>query len=368
MTDRRRTPRSLRRRFQTAGLSARQQRVLAITLNILLVIFTAGWIVAVRDAVVNDRTLPMLSGEITANPLSPESPPQTAYLLDAAVRRFVSEPSVRGISGALNIAVQAPGDTIVIPDSLPPGAKVELRDVGSDTVVTAPARPGIWNLALRIRDATRPVPNFAVLTLVPLTEKRGGRIGSYRIGEWPYERGGTPRSPAYAPPAGLVQVTPQNMNTPVSEHFQLRDFLTKGQEKVWPKYVALSPRLLDKLELTIQQLQAEGHPVENVGVVSGFRTPTYNASGGDPSGRGALSRHMYGDAMDIYIDNDRNGRNDDLNGDGRVDIRDARVIAKAAEEVERRNPSLIGGIGVYSPTGAHSGFVHIDTRGYRARW
>jgi hypothetical protein len=131
----------------------------------------------------------------------------------------------------------------------------------------------------------------------------------------------------------------------------------------------LSPRLLDKLELTIQELEAVGVTVTNVGVVSGFRTPHYNMRGGDPRGRGALSRHMYGDAADIFIDNDRDGQMDDLNGDGRVDLSDARMIAEAAERVERRFPHLIGGIGVYRPRpGAHSGFVHIDTRGYRARW
>jgi len=367
MTDRRRPPRSLRRRLETPGLTPRQERIFALSLNVLLVVFIIGWTIAVRSAIVAGTPLPMLSGEITANPLSPETPPEAAYLLDAAVRQFAAEPSVRGISGAVNAIVQEPGDTVVLPDSLPPGTEVRFTEVGGDTAAT-PAQPGIWNLALRMRNATRQVPDLAILTLVPLSEKRGGRIGSYRIGEWPYERGGKPRSPAYAPPAGLVRVTPQNMNTPVSEHFRLRDFLTKGQENVWPKYVALSPRLLDKLELTIQELQASGHRVDNVGVISGFRTPNYNVSGGDPRGRGALSRHMYGDAMDIYIDNDRDGRNDDLNGDGSVNIEDARVIADAAEEVERKHPSLIGGIGVYSPTGAHSGFVHIDTRGYRARW
>jgi hypothetical protein len=78
---------------------------------------------------------------------------------------------------------------------------------------------------------------------------------------------------------------------------------------------------------------------------------------------------MYGDAMDIYIDNNNDGRMDDLNGDGRIDIGDARVLAAAADRVEKKYPSLIGGIGVYRPKGgAHSGFVHIDTRGFRARW
>jgi hypothetical protein len=77
---------------------------------------------------------------------------------------------------------------------------------------------------------------------------------------------------------------------------------------------------------------------------------------------------MYGDAADVAIDNDGSGRMDDLNGDGRVTVADARIIAEAAQRVELRHPHLVGGIGVYPPTAAHSGFVHIDARGYRARW
>ena len=33
-----------------------------------------------------------------------------------------------------------------------------------------------------------------------------------------------------------------------------------------------------------------GHPVKNIFVVSGFRTPIYNVEGGDPTGRASLSR------------------------------------------------------------------------------
>jgi uncharacterized protein YcbK (DUF882 family) len=231
----------------------------------------------------------------------------------------------------------------------------------------APANPGVWNVVLKMADALRPAGDIAVMTLVPLSAKQGGRIGTYRIGSWPFERGGAPKS-IYEPPPGLVKVTPENMNMWVSEHIQLRDFLTKGQEGVWPKYVAMQPRELDKVELTIQELKRMGHPVKNIFVVSGFRTPIYNVEGGDPTGRASLSRHMYGDAMDIVVDNDNNGRMDDLNGDGRVTVADARVIGEAADRVERAHPELVGGIGIYAPTGAHSGFVHIDTRGYRARW
>ena len=227
--------------------------------------------------------------------------------------------------------------------------------------------PGVWNVVLKMADAIRPAGDISVITLVPLSAKQGGRIGGYRIGSWPYEGGGAPK-PVYEPPAGLVKVTRENMNLWLSEHIQLKDFITKGQEGVWPKYVALQPRVLDKVELTIQELKRSGHPVKDIFVVSAFRTPSYNESGGDPSGRAALSRHMYGDAMDIAVDNDGNGRMDDLNGDGRVTVADARVIGQAAERVERAHPELVGGCGVYPGNGAHGPFTHIDARGYRARW
>lgn len=102
--------------------------------------------------------------------------------------------------------------------------------------------------------------------------------------------------------------------------------------------------------------------------MSGFRTPQYNAGGGDPTGRADLSRHMYGDAADIYIDDDGNGQMDDLNHDGRIDINDARVILAAVNRVERAHPDLVGGCGVYAGSAAHGPFTHIDTRGYPARW
>lgn len=332
------------------------------------------WAWAVLDAVGRGQS-PAIAGRIARAPLDPAAPPAAAYLLDAALRRLTRD-AVRpalGESGAVRVIVAEPGDTTPLPtDSLPPEVEIEFRAATGDTTVRdtagAPRSPGIWDIVLAARNAARTVPELRLISLLPLSEKRGGYVGEYRVGTWPYEQGGTPRTPAYRPPRGLIEVTPENVDVPVSEHFVLGDFLTKGQADVWPKYVAMSPLLLDKLELTIQRLEAMGHPVENVGVISGFRTPQYNESGGDPSGRGALSRHMYGDAMDFFVDNDHDGRMDDLNGDGRVTVADARVMARAAEEVEKQHPAVTGGIGVYAPTGGHAGFIHLDTRGFRARW
>jgi hypothetical protein len=59
---------------------------------------------------------------------------------------------------------------------------------------------------------------------------------------------------------------------------------------------------------------------------------------------------------------------DDLNRDGRVDTRDARVVLESVERIERQHPDLIGGAGLYRATSAHGPFVHVDVRGSRARW
>ena len=205
------------------------------------------------------------------------------------------------------------------------------------------------------------------INLVPFSVKVNGRIGSYRLGNWPSEKKEI-SNPAYANPKGFVEVTPENLSTRISEHFTLGQFLTKDQASIWPKYVVLQSRLLDKLELTIEELRREGHPVRGLFVMSGFRTPAYNEQGVGPGGRSEVSRHQYGDAADVYPDDNGNGKIDDLNGDGRVDLKDAHVLAAAAEAVERQHPELVGGIGIYPATSAHGPFVHIDARGTRARW
>ncbi len=208
---------------------------------------------------------------------------------------------------------------------------------------------------------------FSLITIRGFAEKLDGRIGEYRIGFWPGERGRT-MSRSYANPHGFIEVTRENMNTAVSEHFRLRDFLTHDQQTAWPKYLVLREDLVDKLELVIAQLEASGHPVRHMDVMSGFRTPQYNANGGETGGRADLSRHMYGDAADVFVDNDGDGRMDDLNRDGRIDSRDARIILDAAERVERAHPDVVGGVGVYRATSSHGPFAHVDVRGNRARW
>jgi hypothetical protein len=203
-----------------------------------------------------------------------------------------------------------------------------------------------------------------VFTMRSFGQKVRALLNGYRLGYWPQEKGRL-RSEAYRNPDGFIEVTPENEDTRVSEHFRLRDFVSHGQNNVWPKYVVLREPLLDKLELVIEDLNDHGVNAEGMRIRSGFRTPAHNqAVRGEGSARD--SRHQFGDAADVFIDQVGNGRMSDLNGDRKVNFADVKMILDAVERVEARYPELVGGTGLY--TGRSGQFAHIDVRGVRARW
>ncbi|MBK8248547.1 MAG: hypothetical protein IPK85_14230 [Gemmatimonadetes bacterium] len=204
---------------------------------------------------------------------------------------------------------------------------------------------------------------LSFINLLPFGAKNRGRVGRYLVGTWPREGRGNPDLPD-----GFIEVTPDNQDTQLSEHFRLRDFLTHDQANVWPKYVVVREPLLDKLELVIADLNAQGIRVGGLKVLSGFRTPQYNARGVGRGGRAKDSRHQYGDAADVFVDDNGDGRQDDLNGDGRSDSRDIRILIESVNRVERAHPELSGGLGLYRSTSNHGGFVHVDARGAAVRW
>lgn len=244
---------------------------------------------------------------------------------------------------------------------LPPRT-LQIPLIAGNLAYTSRAIPQIQE----IRGASR-LGQFSMITMRSFRDKIAGSVGSYRIGFWPEEKGRL-RSEAYENPEGFIEVTPQNQETRISEHFRLKDFLTRDQQDIWPKYLVLREPLLDKLELVISDLEDRGVPARSLQVLSGFRTPQYNQNLGDGSGRARDSRHQFGDAADIFIDNNQDGRMDDLNRDGRVNMKDTRVILAAVERVEKQYPDLLGGTGLYHSTGSHGPFAHIDVRGSKARW
>lgn len=315
------------------GLSHRGERILNAAGIGLVILFALGWLWSIAfatNAGGNSEGAPTITRTV-ATALTNSSAPSVAYVTDVALEALANR--ARGASGKLRVKTVLPTEA---------------------------------------DGALKAISDFAQITLTPFAAKQRGRIGLYFIGSWPAERGGRGPSKApldrYANPRGFIQVTAETQDTRVSEHFRLRDFLTHDQQGVWPKYLVLEMRNVDKLELVLTDLAKRGVNTTGVTVLSGFRTPRYNAGGGNTGGRANLSRHMYGDAADIYIDNDHNGSMDDLNGDGRIDAGDARLIQESVDRVERDHPELIGGAGVYVACCGHGPFIHIDTRGYRARW
>ena len=355
------------RRRKKSGITPRGNRIFNVASSLLILAFAVGWSWSIALARGNPGGHPVnATAGILTSALSESDAPAVSYLTEAALKSVVDP--LRGESGRLKAQIEQPGD-ILPGDTLPSGAMATYSSgakAESSAVFHAPQRAGIWSLAIAVGNAIRPVADFSVITLLPASRKKGVRIGLYYIGNWPSRRPSLKAD--YTPPRGYIEVNPSDQNTLLSDHFRIRDFLPHDQQAVWPKYIVVKMKLVDKLELVLDDLRSHGIRTDGVRVMSGFRTPQYNAGGGDPHGRAALSRHMYGDAADIFIDNDGNGAMDDLNHDGRVNLNDARVILAAVNRVEAAHPSLIGGCGVYSGTSAHGPFTHIDTRGYPARW
>jgi hypothetical protein len=263
---------------------------------------------------------------------------------DGADRAAGAADTLRGRSGKL-LARQVGGQR---------GGPIRiLQELFGDSAVR---RHGIYQAEL----ASGPL---SFINLLPFGAKSRGRVGPYRVGTWPREARGNPDLPD-----GFIEVTPENQDTRLSAHFRLRDFLTHDQADVWPKYLVVREPLLDKLELVIADLNERGYRVGGMKVLSGFRTPQYNAQGVRPGGRAKDSRHQYGDAADVFVDDNGDGRPDDLNGDGRADTRDIRILIESVNRVERAHPELSGGLGLYRATSQHGGFVHVDARGAAVRW
>jgi uncharacterized protein YcbK (DUF882 family) len=229
-------------------------------------------------------------------------------------------------------------------------------------VWTAPPAPGLYPIHVVAANGRDSI-TLQALVVTPYDRLQGETLNGYRIGRYP----ATPlRGQArYRPPAGFVEVTRENENVLVAPHFRLKQFLCK-QAAGSRKYVVLDERLLLALEYALERVNQAGYRASTFYVMSGYRTPAYNRSLGNVP----YSLHQWGSAADIFIDENGDGVMDDLNRDGRSDIRDAEVLYRLLDGAAARPEAqgLIGGLGKYNSTAAHGPFVHIDVRGRRARW
>jgi hypothetical protein len=284
----------------------------------------------------------------------------------------LAEPSISafGASGEVKLLFAMPAQQISYPLDVH-GDPTELQYAwvrnGDTTLATvpkvlssdkvfAPPKAGFYRLALLKSGPHREIEGLTLAVLVPFEEKEGAMLRGYRIGTYLAERVGG-RQP---PPSGFLEITPADVNLQITKHLRVGDFLNHDQKGIWPSYAAVNPKLLDKLELVIQEI-ARWHgdkAVANIDidVHSGFRAPEHNQK----IRRAARdSQHQYGDAADVAID---------ANGDGKLTAIDSRMVGLAVEIVELKHPDLVGGLGIYTSGHSSTNYVHIDVRGRRARW
>lgn len=260
--------------------------------------------------------------------------------------------------------------TVALADDAPAGAYTLMAPDGAAEFIegaaqwTAPDAPG------ESREVTIARADGAQIALRVFIEQPAanmnseGELNGYQIGAYPAEplRG----LETYGVPTGFIEVTEANADAKISPHFTLGQFLCKQQQDHWPKYVLLDEELILKLEALVADVNAQGVETDEMFVMSGYRTPWYNRAIGNTT---TYSQHVFGGAADIYVDvAPRDGDMDDVNGDGRVTMADAAWLMDRAEALEHAHPEMVGGLGQYDRTSAHGPFVHVDSRGFEARW
>lgn len=336
----------LERRNPALGVSHRNQRGRLIT----LVLFLVGAIGAVQFAtpIMERRPFEMFRAKAIPN----------------------AEPSADafGTSGEVLLKFAMPGREIEYPLAVhgdPALLSYEWIRLGAASATTvarplrgdkmvSPTAAGFYQLRLVRGDVRRMVEGLTLAVLVPFDRKEGGMLNGYRIGTYLGERISGRREP----PEGFLEISQNDLNLQITKHLKVRDFLTHDSQDVWPRYAAVSPRLLDKLELVIAEISSwRGGDVAvalDMDVHSGFRSPDHNRR----VRRAAKdSQHQYGDAADVTVD---------ANGDGRISVMDSKMVGLAVEIVELKHPELVGGLGLY--TSGRGSYVHIDARGQRVRW
>lgn len=227
----------------------------------------------------------------------------------------------------------------------------------------SPEKPGFYELEIFNTTQTHRF-TLNVFVMSPASEQDGEYLNGYRIGNYPEKA--FRDLPEYVKPEGFIEITKSNEDVFVSPHFQIKQFICKQQPDHWPKYILIRPQILLKLELLLAKLNETGIEAKTLFLMSGYRTPYYNAS----IGNGQYSRHIYGDATDVYVDNNNDEVIDDLNKDNKASMLDAEVIYNIVDAFDN-DPNytfLIGGLGKYKKTNSHTWNVHLDTRGYKARW
>jgi uncharacterized protein YcbK (DUF882 family) len=226
-----------------------------------------------------------------------------------------------------------------------------------DYLIKAPKTPGFYQIKTQHESYGSGMLQLIVKT--PIDTARVKQINGFQINQYPKPYKGLAQ---YSQPQGLIEINKALESRYLSDLVQVKDVMCK-QRSGYPKYLLVDTEGLKMLDELYAYLRAQGLKFTRFSFISGYRTPYYNRM----IGNGAHSRHLYGDAFDLYIDENGDHRMDDLNQDGRQDKKDIDYLYQLFLAFLKDN-NRKGGVGKYLPNSRHGGFVHIDNRGFNARW
>lgn len=222
------------------------------------------------------------------------------------------------------------------------------------------------NYSVTINGITKTFKTTAIVG-VSSNKIKDGYINDFYLGKYP-----TPNVPykhLYKIPSFFYKITENNSELHISNDWTIKELAIDKTESL-PQYIAFDYNLLQKLVEIKNELKKRNKP-NNMYFIGGMFISPYNNIKRYENGKGmvaSVSRHLYGDAVDFIIDENNDNEMDDLNDDGTVDYLDARYLEKLVTSLENNHKCKIGGFVVYAPPLNDHVTVHVDTRGYRARW
>ncbi|SDK89406.1 peptidase M15A [Halanaerobium congolense] len=230
----------------------------------------------------------------------------------------------------------------------------------------APAKSGHYPVKIKKKGSrgSGSEINLNVFVLHPAEKKNGQYLDGFKIGYYPKIT--ADKQKYYSKPVGFLKIEESLLNLNLTPHFTMEQFVTRQSTK-FPQYIVLQESLLLKLEYFLEEVNKAGYKADTFGIVSVYRSPYFNKKLGNNTN---FSRHLFGDAADIYIDNTGNQWMDDLNEDGKSNIYDSNILFELAVKFDQNEKfsQLQGGLSSYNGNGVRGPFLHIDSRGFHVTW
>lgn len=242
-------------------------------------------------------------------------------------------------------------------------------------IITLPTENKILEINFLLKNNT--TIKCSILTAINDKDTSDGEI---KFNESTYPIGKYPPIPAkgktnyfknkYEPPQYFFIWNSSLEDLPISKSMKYADLVIKpdAEKPDQPrpdratKVFTLSYETILNFDRIIEKARLKT-PFKKITILSYYRTPEYN----NKIGAAAFSRHIYGDGIDWFIDeNKEDGIMDDLNKDGVVNEEDGLSFVQAIIELVNKREIEPCGTGVYFTKKGAS--LHYDSRGHLARW